>query len=80
MDFEEASEMKQEARTGDPTGNMIDTKPLGSPIAARHWETAAVSQAEKDEIRLLGVFLWSCAIAAISVGAILYVMVTRPGL
>jgi len=72
--------MQQEGRTIDMTGNMVETKSNGSSTGVRHWETVVVSEEERDELRLLGVFLWSCAIAAISVGAILYVMVLHSGL
>jgi hypothetical protein len=59
-------------------GEMIkkrETNSMGSAKPARNGHTTASSQAVGEEIGLLGAFLGFCAIAAISVGTILFIIV-----
>jgi hypothetical protein len=56
---------------------MRETESIWSAEPARNGDTTAASQAEGEEIGLLGAFLSFCAVAALSLGTILFIIVMR---
>jgi hypothetical protein len=59
---------------GDMSKKM-ETNSMGSVKPSKNGNTTVASQAVGEEIGILGAFLGFCAIAAISVGTILFIIV-----
>jgi hypothetical protein len=73
-------ELDQERMADDVKSRIIKTSPILPTLTGATAKGAGTGEIDPDEMRLLGAFLWTCAVAASLVGVILYAMLIHSGL